>query len=57
MTVQAERLSQDGGDQETADHYVFALPIEQMGTFVTKAVRAEAPAWVSFPTSRRAWTG
>jgi uncharacterized protein with NAD-binding domain and iron-sulfur cluster len=49
MTVQAERLSQEVRDKETADHYVFALPIEQMGTFVTKEVRAEAPAWGVLP--------
>ena len=49
MTVQASASPRRRATSRRRDHYVFALPIEQMGTFVTKDVRAEAPAWGVLP--------
>jgi 15-cis-phytoene desaturase len=33
----------------TADYFVFAIPVEQMNTYVTPQVRAAAPEWGTLP--------
>jgi uncharacterized protein with NAD-binding domain and iron-sulfur cluster len=40
-----------GRDVETveADYYVFAMPVEQLATFVTEEIAARVPAWAGLP--------
>ena len=46
-----ELAARAGRDVEVAqgDYYVFALPVEQMATFVTDRIKEAVPEWAGLP--------